>query len=124
MVIQSNGRFTIPFNDSGGGQGITSGQQSFDEDPLLIAFDDSPGEEGYFGIQRTNNDNNRRHSGPAEYDFDGDGTDEQAQATLIFVRSRYAAIQLYTPLKTFGTSIPGPTLESQEIPYKVVCIIR
>lgn len=87
MTIQSNGRFTITSTVPGGGQDSISGQMSFDEDLLLVEFDDEPGEEEFFSIQLTNNDNNLLISGPAEYDFDEDGTDEPAIVSISLVRA-------------------------------------
>ncbi len=87
MTIQSNGRFTINSTVPGGGQETITGQMSFDEDILLIEFDDDPGEEEFFSIQLTNNDNTLTISGPAEYDFDDDGMDEPAFVTIVFVRT-------------------------------------
>ena len=87
FVIQNNGAFTITSTVPGSGQEIITGQMSFDEDLLVIEFDDSPGEDDYFGIQLTNNKNNLSISGPVEYDFDMDGTDEPAEVNITLVRA-------------------------------------
>jgi len=87
MMIESDGQFTILSTQPGGGGEAISGQMSFDEDLLVITFDDSPGEDDFFGVQLTNNDNNLRIEGPVEYDFDMDGNDEPATVTITLVRS-------------------------------------
>lgn len=85
LNIQSNGRFTLTLVVPGQGTDIITGQLSFDEDLLVVEFDDSPGESEFFSIQNTST--TLSLSGPAEFDLDNDGTDDSAIATLDFVRS-------------------------------------
>ncbi|WP_222983810.1 hypothetical protein [Flagellimonas meishanensis] len=85
LAIQANGRFTLTLNIPGEGVDTITGQMSFDEDLLVVEFDDSPGESEFFGIQSTAT--TLSINGPAEFDFDGDGTDEPAEVELDFVRA-------------------------------------
>ena len=62
----------------------STGQLSFDEDLLVVEFDDDPGEEEFFGIQTTAT--TLSISGNAAYDLDNDGIDEPTLAELDFVR--------------------------------------
>ena len=87
LTIQGNGRFTILSAIPGGGSETITGQMSFDEDLLVLEFDDVPGEEEYYGIQLSNNGNTLAINGNAEYDFDGDGTDEPANLNLVCSRN-------------------------------------
>lgn len=85
LSIQNNGRFTLIVNVPGRATETTTGQLGFDEDLLTVSYDEDPGEFEYFSIQNTTN--TLSISGPAEFDFDGDGTDEAAIVALDFVRA-------------------------------------
>nr|WP_299383489.1 hypothetical protein [Allomuricauda sp.] len=85
LVIQSNGRFTLTITEMGEDPEISTGQMSFDEDLLVVEFDDSPGDSEFFSIQSTQN--TLSISGPAEFDLDGDGTDDAARAEFDFERA-------------------------------------
>ena len=87
MNIQANGQFSITVTEVGEPADITTGQLRFDEDLLVIFFDDDPGEFEFFGI--THNEPILTISGgngSAEFDFDGDGTDEPADVDFVFTR--------------------------------------
>ena len=85
LVIQSNGRFTLTITEMGEDPEISTGQMSFDEDLLVVEWDDSPGDDEFFSIQSTAN--TLSISGQAEFDLDGDGTDDPARAELDFERA-------------------------------------
>ena len=85
LQIQSNGRFTLTITPQGESAEVSKGQMSFDEDLLVVEFDDSPGDSEYYGIQSSTS--TLSISGPAEYDLDGDGTDDDAYVELDFVRA-------------------------------------
>ncbi|MEZ4811354.1 MAG: hypothetical protein R2819_13430 [Allomuricauda sp.] len=85
LQIQSNGRFTLTVTQQGESPEVSQGQMSFDEDLLVVEFDDSSGDWEYFSIQSSSS--TLSISGPAEFDFDGDGTEEAATADLDFVRA-------------------------------------
>ena len=85
LVIQSNGRFTLTITQTGQTPEISTGQMSFDEDLLVVEFDDSPGESEFFGIQSTAT--TLSINGQTEFDLDDDGTDDPARVELDFVRA-------------------------------------
>jgi hypothetical protein len=60
---------------------------AFDEDLLVIFFDDDPGEFEFFGINHNEpNLSIQGGNGSAEFDFDGDGIKEPADVDFEFVR--------------------------------------
>lgn len=85
LSIQANGRFTLSVTVPGRSAEVSTGQLGFDEDLLVVTYDDDPDEEEFFGIQSTST--TLSINGSAEFDFDGDGTEEPARAELDFVRS-------------------------------------
>ena len=88
MNIQTNGRFTITVTPLGESAQVTTGQMGFDEDLLVIIFDSDPEEFEFFGI--THNEpvlTIAGGNGAAEYDFDGDGLDEEAFVDFVFERN-------------------------------------
>ncbi len=87
LNIQTTGRFTITVTPLGEPADVTTGQMGFDEDLLVISFDSDPDEFEFFGI--THNEpvlTIAGGNGAAEYDFDGDGLDEEAFVDFIFER--------------------------------------
>ena len=87
LNIQSTGRFTLTITVAGQAPEVTTGRMAFDVDLLVIFFDDDPEEWEYFSI--THNEPNLFISGgngSAEFDFDGDGTDEPANVDFVFTR--------------------------------------
>ena len=87
LNITSNGRFTLTVNQVGGATEVTTGSLAFDEDLLVVFFDDDPGEWEYFSI--THNEPNLTISGgngSSSFDFDGDGTEEPANVYFEFTR--------------------------------------
>ncbi|GJM28290.1 MAG: hypothetical protein DHS20C17_09250 [Cyclobacteriaceae bacterium] len=87
LNIQSNGRFNLTITQQGESPEITTGDLRFDEDLLVVFFDDDPGEWEYFGI--SHNDPNLSiddRNATGEFDFDGDGTLEPANLYFEFVR--------------------------------------
>ena len=84
LMIQSNGRFTLTITLPGEAPEVTTGQLGFDEDLLVVIYDDEPDDFEYFAIQSSATTLSIR--GPASYDFDGDGFEEAASAELDFDR--------------------------------------
>lgn len=85
LVIQSNGRFTLTIIPMGESPQVTTGQMTFDDDLLVVEFDDSPGQSDFFSIQNTSS--TLSISGPAEYDLDNNGTDDPARVEMDFERT-------------------------------------
>ena len=85
LVIQTNGRFTFTLILPDEPDNVSSGQLGFDEEWLAISFDDDPEEYEYFYIELSNGILTLR--GPAEFDFEGDGTEEPASVDLMLIRS-------------------------------------
>jgi len=87
LQIQNDGRFTVTVTESGEAPEISTGRLGFDEDLLVISFDDDPEEFEFFGI--THNEPNmtiQGGNGSAGFDFDGDGVEEAANIDFVLVR--------------------------------------
>jgi hypothetical protein len=87
LSIQTTGQFSITVKEAGRTPDTSTGRMAFDEDLLVIFFDDDPGEWEYFGI--VHNEPNlsiQGGNGSADFDFDGDGTKEPAYVDFEFVR--------------------------------------
>ena len=85
LNIQTNGRFTLTMTIPGEGNIVYTGQLGFDEDLLVVMFDDEPDDWEYFGI--TLDDDDKLYiSGPAEFDFNGDTIPEEAIVSFNFDR--------------------------------------
>ncbi len=84
LVIQTNGRFTFTTALPGDAPDITTGQLGFDEDLLVVIYDDEPDDFEFFGIQFSGN--TLSINGQGTYDFDGDGAEEAAVIELDLVR--------------------------------------
>ena len=87
LNIQNTGRFTLTITENGQAPETTTGRMAFDEDLLVIFFDDDPEEFEFFSI--THNEPNLFISGgngSAEFDFDGDGVEEPANVDFEFTR--------------------------------------
>lgn len=87
LSIQTTGQFSITVKEAGKTPDTSTGRMTFDEDLLVIFFDDDPGEWEFFGI--VHNEPNlsiQGGNGSAEFDFDGDGTKESANVEFDFVR--------------------------------------
>lgn len=83
LNIQANGRFTLTISPTGLPSETITGDLRFDEDLLVVFFDDDPEEWEYFTI--THNDPNLTigdRTATGEFDFDGDGTLESANIYL------------------------------------------
>lgn len=85
LVIQTNGRFTFTTALPGETPNVTTGQLGFDEDLLVVIYDDEPDDFDFFGIQFSGN--NLSINGQGTYDFDDDGAEEAAFIELDLVRS-------------------------------------
>jgi len=85
LMIQTNGRFTFTTTLPGEAPLVTTGQLGFDEDLLVVIYDDEPDDFEYFGIQSS--PTTLSIQGLAGYDFDNDGTEEEARLELDLVRS-------------------------------------
>ncbi len=87
LSIQTTGQFSITVKEAGRTPKTSTGRMAFDEDLLVIFFDDDPGEFEFFGI--VHNEPNlsiQGGNGSAEFDFDGDGSKEPANVDFEFVR--------------------------------------
>lgn len=88
LAIESNGRFRLTVAESGGPNDVSSGDFCFDEDLLVVLFDgDAPDDWEYFRISLNAGTGNLSISGPAEFDFDNNGTQEAGEISLSLVRS-------------------------------------
>lgn len=85
IVVQSDGDFTLTITEPSSGTDVSSGRVGFDEELLVISFDDAPDDWEYYTLNVQ--DMTMRIQGPGEYDFDGDGVDEAARITFEFVRN-------------------------------------
>lgn len=85
LVIQANGRFTLTIVLPARSPEVSTGQLGFDEDLLVVSYDEDPEDYELFGIQAT--ETTLSISGPSEFDFDGDGTDEAAIVELDMERN-------------------------------------
>ena len=87
LQISSNGNFQVTVTENGAAPETSSGRMGFDEDLLVISFDDSPDDYEFFGS--TFNDPILTISGGnglVEFDFDNDGSDEPADIDFILER--------------------------------------
>ena len=84
LVIQTNGRFTFTTQLPGDAPDVTTGQLGFDEDLLVVIYDDEPDDFTFFGIRFSGT--TLSINGQGTYDFDGDGSEEAAVIELDFVR--------------------------------------
>lgn len=84
LSIQANGRFTLTVSPPDRPVDVSTGQLGFDEDLLVVTYDDEPDDFELFGIQHAGD--NLSLSGPAEYDFEGDGASEPARVELEMFR--------------------------------------
>ena len=88
LNIQNSGRFTLTITEQGAASETITGRMAFDEDLLVIFFDDDPEEWEYFGINHNEPDLSIwGGNGSAEFDFDGDGVDEPADIGFDFQRA-------------------------------------
>ena len=88
-VIQSNGRFTMNFNEEGSDPFTVTGEMFFENNEFFaIRFDEEPDDYEYFGIEQTAT-TLQINGGPdtAEWDFNGDGNNEPAKGILNFVNA-------------------------------------
>lgn len=84
LNVESNGRFTLTIQAAGQPPEISTGQLSFDEDLLVVAFDGEADDPEFSGIQL--NGNIMTLSGNTEFDLDSDGNDEPATVELTMQR--------------------------------------
>ncbi|MEN8145417.1 MAG: hypothetical protein ABFS14_10755 [Gemmatimonadota bacterium] len=88
LTIQSNGQFTLqadfPLDGSSSSSSGTMHFDEEDEDFLLLLFDGETVEDEFF-FQL--NGNAMSLNGVTEFDFDGDGVEEEAGLIAAFVRS-------------------------------------
>ena len=87
LTIQSDGRFTVTVSVVGEAPEVSTGRMGFDEDLLVIAFDDEPEEWEFFSIMH--NEPTLSISGGnglVTFDFDNDGIEEAAFIDFIFDR--------------------------------------
>ena len=85
LTIQTNGRFTMNLSIPGTTTEITGGQLGFDEELLVVIYDEDPDEWEYFGIMLNNDE--LLLTGPGTFDFDGDNIDESAFVALELERN-------------------------------------
>jgi len=84
LVIQNNGRFTFTIKRPGRDDMVFTGKLGFDEEWLAVEYDTNPGEYEYYDI--TYDENNLHIGANSEFDFDGNGTDEEVIFFLDMVR--------------------------------------
>ena len=87
LQIQTNGNFTVTVTEVGEAPETSTGRLGFDEDLLVISFDDDPDEFEFFGI--THNEPNltiQGGNGSAGFDFDDDGVEEPANIDFVLIR--------------------------------------
>ncbi|NNF58954.1 MAG: hypothetical protein HKN04_12015 [Rhodothermaceae bacterium] len=85
LAIQTDGRFTLTLAPLGEADDVSNGRLGFDEELLVVSFDEDPDEFEFFTIQVT--ETTLSLEGPAEFDFDGDGVEESARVALDLIRS-------------------------------------
>lgn len=85
LEIRNDGRFTLTITRAGAAPDRSTGRLGFDEELLVVSFDDDPDEFEFYSLQVT--PTTLSIQGPATFDFDGDGTEEAADVALDFVRS-------------------------------------
>ena len=84
LVIQNNGRFTFTIKRPGRDDMVFTGKLGFDEQWLAVEYDTNPGEYEYYDI--TYDEHNLHIGANSEFDFDGDGMDEEVIFFLDMVR--------------------------------------
>jgi len=88
LQIQTNGRFTLTITREEEAPETSTGRLGFDEDLLVVSFDDEPDDFTFFGITYAEPGLSIHSVGAAgTFDFDGDGMDEPAHVAFDFVRS-------------------------------------
>ncbi len=88
LNIQSDGRFTLTITKQAESPALSTGQLGFDEDLLVVYFDEDPDDFEFFAI--AHNEPNLSISGgngAIDFDFDGNGTDEPANVDFEFIRN-------------------------------------
>ncbi|MDH3796592.1 MAG: hypothetical protein OER83_06950 [Flavobacteriaceae bacterium] len=90
LTVQSSGRFTLAVTPIGEATETFGGRMYFEDGEFFaIQFDDDPPDDPtYFGATLSGNTFSL-NGGPdtAEWDFDGDGNDEPASVSLVFVKA-------------------------------------
>ena len=84
LAIQNNGRFTFTIKRPGRNDMVFTGKLGFDEQWLAVEYDTNPGEYEYYDI--TYDEHNLHIGANSEFDFDGNGTDEEVIFFLDMVR--------------------------------------
>jgi hypothetical protein len=87
LSIQTNGKFIFTVSFPGENPDVATGTLGFEDEYLVVAYDDEPGEYEYMGIHSNANHTELSISGPAEYDFDDNGTDEPAELSMQLIRN-------------------------------------
>ena len=83
-AIQSNGKFTFEIKRPEKTDMVFTGKLGFDEQWLAVEYDTNPGEYEYYVI--TYDEHNLHIGANSEFDFDGNGTDEEVIFFLDMVR--------------------------------------
>ncbi len=84
LTITGDGRFTFLLTLPGESPETTSGTMHFEEDFLVMTFDDDPSDPVFFIFFFS--DDTLTLAGEDEFDFDDDGVDEPAILTLVLQR--------------------------------------
>ena len=84
LTITGDGRFTFVLTLPGESPETASGTMHFEEDALVMTFDDDPSDPVFFIFFFS--DDTLTLSGEDEFDFDDDGVDEPAILTLVLQR--------------------------------------
>ncbi len=88
LQIQNSGEFSTTVSPVGQSPETSTGRMGFDEDLLIISFDDEPDEFEFFGI--THNEPNLTIQGGTifeGFDFDNDGISEDVNIEFELVRN-------------------------------------
>jgi hypothetical protein len=86
LNIQTNGKFIFAVSFPGESPDVATGTLGFEDEYLVVSYDDDPGEYEYMGIHSNANHTELSISGPAEFDFDDNGTDEAAEVSMQLTR--------------------------------------
>ncbi len=84
LTITGDGRFTFVLTLPGESPETASGTMHFEEDALVMTFDDDPSDPTFFIFFFS--DDTLTLAGEDEFDFDDDGVDEPAILTLVLQR--------------------------------------
>ena len=86
MTVLNDGKFTITISLPGEPNFITKGKFGFEDEWLVVSYDDYPEEYDYFYIDIDEVTNELTLRGEGTFDFEDDGIEELASINLILER--------------------------------------